>query len=136
MPHPSRSLALIALVLVPLPLPSSEPSQPKPREQAWAVLNSGLEHTKAPHREEAVKALSLVTGERTAVKLALRALVDDNPEVRAAAATTLGQLHAASAIPELRQALSDKGRQKDQRRVGPGATRPAERSEESGSTWL
>src|SRR5205814_5536175 len=42
------------------------------------------------------------------VKLTLHALHDYNPDVRTAAATTLGQLHAASAIPDLRQALSDK----------------------------
>src|SRR5438874_16071 len=103
-----RSFMLLALLLVSLPLFSTNPITPQPRQQAWTVLNSGLAHAKAQHRIEAVRALSLVTGERAAVKLAVHALADDNPEVRTAAATTLGQLHAASAILELRQALSDK----------------------------
>jgi HEAT repeat protein len=103
-----RNFMLLALLLASLPLFSTDPTTPQPRQQAWTVLNSGLAHTKAQHRVEAVRALSLVTGERAAVKLALHALADDNTEVRATAATTLGQLHATSAIPDLRQALSDK----------------------------
>ena len=103
-----RNFMLLALLLISLPLSSTEPSTPQPRQQAWTVLNSGLADTKAQHRVEAVRALSLVTGERAAIKLALLALDDHTPEVRAAAATTLGQLHAATAIPELKAALSDK----------------------------
>src|SRR5262249_61093322 len=78
------------------------------RQQAWSVLDTGLAHPKAAHRLEAVKALSLLSGDRHATKLAVRALKDDNSDVRAAAATTLGQLHVVSAIPDLRQALQDK----------------------------
>ena len=103
-----RNFMVLALLLVSLHLFSTDPATPQPRQQAWTVLNSGLAHTKAQHRVEAVRALSLVTGESAPVKLALHALAADNAEVRAAAATTLGQLHAATAIPELRQALSDK----------------------------
>jgi HEAT repeat protein len=103
-----RNFMLLAPLLVSLRLFSTEPNTPQPRQEAWAVLDKGLADAKAQHRVEAVKALSLVTGERAAVTLALHALADDNAGVRAAAATTLGQLHAASAIPELRQALSDK----------------------------
>jgi len=99
---------LLALLLVSLPVFSTEPSMPQLRQQAWTLLSSGLADTKAPHRVEAVRALSLVTGESASAKLALHALDDDNPDVRTAAAITLGQLHTASAIPELRQALSDK----------------------------
>ena len=104
-----RNFMLLVWLLVPVPLFSTDPSTPpQSRQQAWAVLNSGLAHTKAPHRVEAVSALSLVTGEHSAVKFALHALEDDNPDVRAAAATTLGQLHAAAAITQLKEALSDK----------------------------
>jgi len=103
-----RNFMLLALLLISMPLLSTEPGTPQPRQQAWTVLNSGLADTKAQHRIEAVRALSLVTGERAAIKLALHALDDHNPEVRTAAATTLGQLHAATAIPQLKAALSDK----------------------------
>jgi HEAT repeat protein len=102
-----RNYLLFALVLVSLPTLSNEPST-QVRQQAWRVLKDGLTHNKAPNRVEAVKALSLVTGDRTAIKLAIGALGDDNADVRTAAATTLGQLRAASAIPDLKEALSDK----------------------------
>jgi len=82
--------------------------QPGPRQQAWAVLNGGLAEVKPNKRTEAVKALSLLSGERSAVKLAIHALQDENASVRTAAAATLGQLHATSAIPDLKEALSDK----------------------------
>ena len=78
-----RNFMVLALLLVSLHLFSTDPATPQPRQQAWAVLNSGLAHTKAPHRVEAVSALSLVTGEHSAVKFALHALEDDNPDVRA-----------------------------------------------------
>ena len=42
------------------------------------------------------------------MRLASRALSDDKPQVRVAAAMALGELHAKSAIPKLEKALSDK----------------------------
>ncbi len=84
------------------------PPQPSPREQAWAVLQDGLKEEKALKRVDAVKALSLLQGERRAARSALGALRDKNAGVRSAAAATLGQLHVTSAIPQLRESLSDK----------------------------
>ncbi len=84
-----------------------EKPTPSPREKSWQVLDEGLSEASAPKRVEAVKALSIISGERHAVSLAVRRLTDDNFRVRAAAATTLGQLHATSAIPQLKIALSD-----------------------------
>jgi HEAT repeat protein len=108
MDMPLRICVPLALVVALSSLLCGEPSTPQLRERAWAELNRGLTHDKAPHRLEAVKALSLITGERGAIKAATHALGDDNPDVRTAAATTLGQLHAVSAIPDLKEALSDK----------------------------
>lgn len=79
-----------------------------PSDQAWGVLRDGLREEKASKRTEAVKALSLIRGERQASSYALRALNDKHADVRAAAASTLGQLHSRRAIPALREALSDK----------------------------
>jgi HEAT repeat protein len=87
---------------------ADDPARQSPRDQAWHVLRSGLVEEKAPRRVDAVKALSLVTGDRTAERFALHALQDKSPDVRTAAAATLGQLHATSAIPDLKEALSDK----------------------------
>jgi HEAT repeat protein len=67
-----------------------------------------LRDKRAAQREAAVKALSLIEGNRQAIRFSLRAMRDKNPRVRAAAASTLGQLHATATIPALRAAISDK----------------------------
>jgi HEAT repeat protein len=59
-------------------------------------------------RVEAIKAISLVQGNRQAVRFALRSLSDKNPKVRAAGAAALGELNATATIPALRAMLSDK----------------------------
>jgi HEAT repeat protein len=100
---------LIPLLLFSLTCWAAEaPPQGIPRDQAWQVLREGLADTKVVKRKEAVQALSLITGNRTAQRLAIHAMKDDHPSVRAAAAATLGQLHATAAIPDLKAALSDK----------------------------
>jgi HEAT repeat protein len=80
---------------------------PEVRDQAWGVLSEGLLHEHASHRMVAVQALSLMTKNRAAERFATRALNDKDAKVRAAAATTLGQLKASRAIPALRKALED-----------------------------
>ena len=84
------------------------PTPISPRDQAWHVLRDGLTNTTVSKRKEAVQALSLITGNRAAQRLAVHALNDAHPSVRTAAAATLGQLHATAAIPDLKEALSDK----------------------------
>lgn len=87
---------------------AGEPSVPDLQEKSWQILQSGLRKKKVAERTEAVKALSLIAGNRQAVRFSLRAMRDRNPRVRAAAAATLGDLHATTAIPVLRAAVSDK----------------------------
>jgi HEAT repeat protein len=87
---------------------ANAPAPISPRDQAWKVLREGLADTKVIKRREAVQALSLITANGTAQQLAVHALSDAHPSVRTAAAATLGQLHATVAIPELKEALSDK----------------------------
>ncbi len=85
--------------------------QPAPagdlRERSWSVLTEGLKHDHAARRMVAVQALSLMPKNRRAERFALSALKDKDAKVRAAAATTLGQLHATAAVPALREALND-----------------------------
>jgi len=76
-------------------------------ERAWSVLMEGVRKPHASRREAAVQALSLMQRNRRAVQLATRALDDRDFHVRAAAAISLGQLHASSAIPALHKALDD-----------------------------
>ena len=108
--HAHAQLTLIVLLMT-VSSPSmgaDDQVQTHSRQRAWAVLNGGLEDAKPNKRTEAVKALSLLSGERSAVKLAIHALQDENASVRTSAAATLGQLHANNAIPDLKAVLSDK----------------------------
>jgi HEAT repeat protein len=87
---------------------NQEPSSSDLQEKSWQVLQSGLHSKRAVQRMEAVKALSLISGSHQAIRFSLRAMRDKDPRVRAAAASTLGDLHATNAIPALRAAVSDK----------------------------
>jgi HEAT repeat protein len=86
----------------------NEPSIQELEEKSWLILQEGLHNKRVAQRVEAVKAISLLQGNRQAVRFALRALRDKNPKVRAAAAVTLGELNATVAIPALKAMLSDK----------------------------
>jgi HEAT repeat protein len=59
-------------------------------------------------RTQAVRALRLLPGDPEALEMAQRALQDQKPEVRAAAATALGLMGSKVSIPGLKKALSDK----------------------------
>ncbi|HEX3738765.1 MAG TPA: HEAT repeat domain-containing protein [Terriglobales bacterium] len=86
----------------------TEPSTADLEEKSWRVLLSGLHNKRIAERTQAVKALSLLAGNHQALRFALRAMRDNNPKVRTAAASTLGELHAEVALPVLRAATSDK----------------------------
>lgn len=106
--HVAASIGAVVTLLVTIVAGAeTQPATPDVREQAWAALNEGLRHERASHRTIAVQALSLMSRNRTAERLALRALDDKDQKVRAAAATTLGQLRVVAAIPALRKALED-----------------------------
>ena len=78
-----------------------------PRDQAWAVLNSGLTNSNIEKRTKAVAELGLLIGDQKGEDAALTALKDDKSEVRAVAAQALGEMGAASAKPQLTDALKD-----------------------------
>jgi len=88
--------------------PAETVSKPTVRDQAWALLLTGIKENSTDKRAAAVRVLSLLTGETKCVRLATEALSDNKPEIRVAAAMALGELRAKSAIPKLEQALSDK----------------------------
>jgi HEAT repeat protein len=87
---------------------NDEPSISELEEKSWFILQTGLHSKRVAQREEAIKALSLLEGNRQAIRFTLRAMRDKNPRVRAAAASTLGELHAIATLPALRAAISDK----------------------------
>ena len=100
-----RSLVAVFITLIAvLPLAADQPAA----EKGWKVLDAGVQEKSSTKRHDAIHALGLLTGDSKAVALAEKALDDRTPEVREAAATTLGNLHASSSIPKLEQTLKDK----------------------------
>ena len=92
----------------PAPPPKPRPLSEDPTRQAWDLLNDAQHSDKASERVTSVRALSLMQNNRTALKLAEAALLDDKPEVRSSAESTLGELRFKSSIPKLRSMLEDK----------------------------
>ena len=79
-----------------------------PQHKAWDMLMTAAFSKRTVDRTNGIRALGLLREDTRARKLAENALNDPNSEVRTAAATALGQMHATPAIPKLQKALSDK----------------------------
>lgn len=79
-----------------------------PDKAAWDILQGGVSARDSGRRAAAVGVLAWLPGDTRAVECAEYALNDRKPLVRAAAAHSLGELGAVSAIPALKRALADK----------------------------
>jgi HEAT repeat protein len=77
------------------------------RDEAWNLLQSNIDEKSVEKRAIAIHVLSLLPGDARALAIAQKASTDEKPEVRAAAATTLGQLHGKGSIAILQKLLSD-----------------------------
>jgi hypothetical protein len=88
--------------------PTDTRKAPKiPKEEAWQILNTACTGDKTSGRATAIRVLGLMPHNAKALKLAEKALNDDKPEVRSAAAVALGNMKAKTSIPKLREALDD-----------------------------
>lgn len=83
-------------------------TDPTPAQKAWAILEAGVKEKSFARRHDAIHAVGLLAGDSRAQSLAEKSMNDQAPEVREAAATSLGQLHSVSSIPKLKLALNDK----------------------------
>jgi len=105
--HPSRFLAFL-LAGVALFLTLSVPSfAVSGQQKAWALFESAAKSKNAAQRAIGIRALGLLRDNARARKLAEGVLEDNRPEVRAAAATALGQMHATESIAKLQKLLKD-----------------------------
>lgn len=84
------------------------PDIQSPKHKAWDMLQTAAFSRKTVERSNGIRALGLLPDDLHARELAESGLKDANPEVRAAAATALGQMRAFESIPKLESALSDK----------------------------
>jgi hypothetical protein len=105
------------------PSPAAQPSQPaqsptpvigtpsKPEnvvDDSWEILDDTSADKSTENRTKAMQALAILVKDDRAEQLAVKGLADKEPEVRAAAASSLGDMQAAQAIPNLYDAMSDK----------------------------
>lgn len=79
-----------------------------PPQKAWDILQAGASDKNTDRRTHAVHALGLLVGNPRATAIAEKALEDERPEVRTAAATALGQMESKVSIPKLRKTVNDK----------------------------
>lgn len=77
------------------------------KEKAWAMFESAAKSTSTSNRAAGIRALGLLRENPHARELAEAALDDEKPEVRIAAATALGQMHATQSIAKLQKLLAD-----------------------------
>ena len=106
------------------PAPNTPPTQPSttspaaaspprgkasttPREQAWQILEDACTGDKTGDRATAILVLGLIPNDLTSARLAEKALTDEKPEVRAAAAAALGNMKSRKSIPKLKAAMDD-----------------------------
>jgi HEAT repeat protein len=77
-------------------------------KKAWAMLEVAAKSKRVAQRAISIRALGLVKNNPHARDLAEDGLTDKRPEVRTAAATALGEMHATESIAKLEKLLSDK----------------------------
>lgn len=79
-----------------------------PRHRAWDMLEAAAVSKHTTERANSIRALGLIQENAHARRLAENALKDPKPEVRAAAATALGKMHAVESVPQLQLMLLDR----------------------------
>jgi HEAT repeat protein len=79
-----------------------------PQQKAWQILEAGISEKSTDKRAAAAGVLGLIPKDAKAAGMAEKALEDEKPEVRKAAASALGRMEARSSIAKLKKALGDK----------------------------
>jgi HEAT repeat protein len=96
-----RTLMVTALIAAFLSLtPGRLPAQ-APLDQAWSILQAGAADKGSEQRVAAMRVLQLIPDDANAMGMAEKGLQDSDPEVRGAAALSLGAMKSKSAIPLL-----------------------------------
>ena len=115
----SKGSALCAMVVsltlvAPFPASGQQKTAPSPkakgelRERSWTMLQEGVQEKDWKKRAQALHAMGVMRPEPQTIKMLEGAMDDKSPEVRVAAASSLGEMHATSSIPRLQAAVDDK----------------------------
>ena len=78
---------------------------------AWSLLSEGAKSDKFRDRSDAISALTVLEGDRRAIAIIANALGDKEETIRVLAATSLGDMKARAAIPNLKNEMDDKSPQ-------------------------
>jgi hypothetical protein len=98
----SRSLKVFALIFSFLTVAGGMTAFPQTkRDEAWEILLVNVNEKATEKRVQSVRVLGLLIGDSRALELVQKAAADERPDVRAAAATALGQIHSRSSVPLL-----------------------------------
>jgi HEAT repeat protein len=77
------------------------------RAAAWKLLKQGATSEKTRDRSDAISALAVLGQNHTGISLIAAGLKDKETNIRVLAATSLGDMKARSAIPQLKDAMDD-----------------------------
>jgi len=94
-------LAFIGAFCLLTPVPTAAQSPP---DQAWSILQAGAADNSSEQRIATMRVLQLIPGDAKAVGTAEQGLQDKDPDVRGAAALSLGSMKSKSSIPRLEAA--------------------------------
>ena len=72
-----------------------------PEEQAWSILEAGAVDNSSEQRIATMRVPQLIPADPNALRLAEKGLKDNDPDVRGAAALSLGATKSKSVIPQL-----------------------------------
>jgi HEAT repeat protein len=78
-----------------------------PVDKAWNILKHGAGEKNTDTRVQTFRALALLVQNKAAQQMAERALIDEEPEVRSAAASALGQMGAKASVSKLQQRVRE-----------------------------
>lgn len=87
--------------------PASVKGATTPKDQAWQILEDACTGDKTGDRATAILVLGLIPNDARSARLAQKALTDERPEVRAAAAAALGDMQSRASISKLKAAMED-----------------------------
>ncbi len=100
----SNMLARIVLGWATVLLVSTAAFSQAPVDQAWGILQSGATNGSSEKRVATMRVLQLIPGDTRATAMAEQGLQDKDPDVRGAAALSLGSMKSKSSIPKLEAA--------------------------------
>lgn len=88
------------------PCPSPAVAGQSFSDEAWGILDAGLQDKSVDKRVEALAALGIAAGDARALKKLEECLQDPKPEIRTAAVTALGDMNAKLSLPKIKALLS------------------------------